>query len=353
MKFTMIHIVVVCLISISSCKQEERYEHSSKIDFDDFGSPILIQGEELEFDEPLMYPNRVYIIDSVIAFTDSRSEFLLHKYNLNTEKKINECFTFGSGPDEFLSLYTIQALDSNLWIADMQKGSISKYNKAEVLLSDSSKAKSMQNISFGEMFSNVVRLPDNRFVTTISNVKHKRLTFYDSGGEFIETKNDYPTYGRSFTLFEMIEGYCCEMALSPQKDYICLFHKQTDLIEVYDLNGNIKKRIHGPDHFFPHTIERSTDNLVHISPISGKSRDGYFCPVIANNNIYVLYSGAYYDSETPGYLMKHLCVFDNSGAPVKMYVLDKPIFRFAIDPNTNMLYGLSDNPEFHAIKYQL
>ena len=46
-------------------------------------------------------------------------------------------------------------------------------------------------------------------------------------------------------------------------------------------------------------------------------------------------------------------VFDDKGNPLQRYTLDSPIFTFTINPTTNKLYGLSDNPEFHVIEYQL
>ena len=53
------------------------------------------------------------------------------------------------------------------------------------------------------------------------------------------------------------------------------------------------------------------------------------------------------------YLKDQLFVFDDKGNPLQRYTLDSPIFTFTINPTTNKLYGLSDNPEFHVIEYQL
>ena len=66
-----------------------------------------------------------------------------------------------------------------------------------------------------------------------------------------------------------------------------------------------------------------------------------------------LYSGIYFNRENHKYLKDQLFVFDDKGNPLQRYTLDSPIFTFTINPTTNKLYGLSDNPEFHVIEYQL
>lgn len=70
--------------------------------------------------------------------------------------------------------------------------------------------------------------------------------------------------------------------------------------------------------------------------------------------IKVLYDGRIYDTQNPTrYLRDKLLVFDWDGKPVKYYKLSKPIFHFDIDEKHGILYGLSDNPEFHIISFSL
>ena len=64
-------------------------------------------------------------------------------------------------------------------------------------------------------------------------------------------KKYFPDYGDKLTEVEKLEGFSCNMILSPHKDHIFLFYMQTDLIEIYDLAGNLERRLHGPDYFYP------------------------------------------------------------------------------------------------------
>jgi len=105
--------------------------------------------------------------------------------------------------------------------------------------------------------------------------------------------------------------------------------------------------------FFPVIKQTIQDESVHVNSVSGQSRDAYFSPLSINGRVYVLYSGIYFNRENHKYLKDQLFVFDDKGNPLQRYTLDSPIFTFTINPTTNKLYGLSDNPEFHVIEYQL
>lgn len=346
-------LFTVLSVLFISCESHKEYENCSHLVWSDFPEVIQLKGKALEFDEPIMRPSYIYLTDSFLIVKEDKAEFLLHKYNMNSLKKESECFTFGSGPNEFLWIQSIQFDDSCLWLADSQNASVSQYSKRNVLLSDSSEVEQIRKIYFADHFKSLIVLPDSQFVAIIANPNKKRLSYYNFKGNFIDTKGDYPKFGNEFTAFENLEGFDCNMILSPDKNRLFLFHMFTDLIEIYNLRGELKKRIHGPDCFFPEVNQISQDDLIRVGSIPDKSRDAYFCPVVVADKIYVLYSGAYYNPMKPAYLLNNIFVFDNEGVPLKRYSLDMPICGLAVDPNTNTLYGISDDPEFHVIKFQM
>ena len=65
----------------------------------------------------------------------------------------------------------------------------------------------------------------------------------------------------------------------------------------------------------------------------------------------MLYSGKLYNPDQPSYLLNQLFVFDKNGNPQKRFELSEPIFTFTVDPVKNVIYGLTDNPEFRILKY--
>ena len=346
-----LYIYITLLIICLSCKFE-KYNNCTPIQLSDFHDPIKIEGKLFNLNE-IMKPTSLFIEDSILILKEYMNDYILHKYNIKTKEKIGSCISFGNGPNEFLYLHKIQLLKDLFWLSDGQKGFISAYKKGDILYTDSTAINAIRSLIFPDNFNNILTLPDNRFVATVPNSNHKRLSIYNNNGKLIETKGEFPNYGEKLSPFEEIEGFSCSMIISPKEDGIFLFYKQTDLIELYDLNGNLKTRLQGPDFFFPKIKQTNQNDVIHVNSISGESRDGYFSPVSVNGQVYVLYSGAYFDRKNPQYLMSNLFVFDNNGRPLKRYILDQPIFTFTIDKSTNKLYGISDNPEFHIVEFQL
>ncbi|MGV8096463.1 MAG: BF3164 family lipoprotein [Mangrovibacterium sp.] len=158
----------------------------------------------------------------------------------------------------------------------------------------------------------------------------------------------------SLTPIETIEGFLCNISVNPQDGRICLSYNLTDLIEFYDSDGILKKRVHGPDHFFPVIEQRERGEGVGVRSIEGKTRDAYFSPVVSDSMIYLLYSGRFFDLNVTEslYLVNQIFAFDWDGTPSKRFILDIPIFWFTVDEKQKKIYGLTDVPDFRVIEYQ-
>lgn len=152
------------------------------------------------------------------------------------------------------------------------------------------------------------------------------------------------------------ESYICEMVVDDKKGRVWLFYMLTDLIEIYDLKGNLIERMQGPECFFSAMKEMSLeDGIQKVSSVAGETRDAYLCPLLSGDKVYVLYSGRVFsrDRSLSAYLLNHLLVFDLDGKPYKHYQLSTPIYTFTIDEIHQVLYGLSFEPEYHLVKYNL
>ena len=57
-----------------------------------------LTGCEIAFDEPVMQPNQLVVMDTLLITINRKTEKLLHLFNLNTKKKIGEQMTMGEGP---------------------------------------------------------------------------------------------------------------------------------------------------------------------------------------------------------------------------------------------------------------
>ena len=106
------------------------------------------------------------------------------------------------------------------------------------------------------------------------------ICVFDSEGKYIDTDGEYPSFGAELSPLETVEAYVCEMACDPVNEYIWLFYKLTDLIEIYTYDGKLVKRMHGPDRFFPAVSERSFgEGLQSVASVPGETRDVLICSI--------------------------------------------------------------------------
>ena len=109
--------------------------------------------------------------------------------------------------------------------------------------------------------------------------------------------------------------------------------------------------MHGPEHFVSEMKEVDLGNgYKRVAPISKESYEGYFTPVNVGNSFFVLYSGIQNKNE-PDHLKKQILVFDDWGNPLRRYTLDTPISLITVDSINQIIYGITDQPEYRIVKF--
>lgn len=345
-------IPILLLIVLISCTSKKGYEYSESFELGDFKQTISLKGNTVSLNEPIMKPVRIYLEDSMLILINVQTEFFIDKYNLKTLKKTGECISFGNGPEEMIAPIKIEIDDSLLWILDGGKQRLMGYNKADFFKNQT--PLTCQSISFNNYFRDILFLKEGKIVVISPNSDNKRLTFFNKKGEKLNSAGEYPVFPEiQISPIEMSTAYACNIVTNHAKDKIFVTYLQTDLIEIYDINGNLLKRKQGPDNFFPNIAKRSNGENITIGSIGGKSRDAYFCPVTYNNEIYALYSGELFNPDNNKLNHNKIFVFDWEGNPVRRYDLDTSIYAFTIDQRTGTIYGLSDEPEYHLVKFNM
>ena len=334
-------------ILFSSCHNSEKYENASLFSFIDFKTTTHLSATTIEFDEPIMMPLLFVKSDSLLIVQNIRSNNMLYVYNINSRKKVGEFISFGSGPNDLLRIKNMQLIGSDLYISDTQKRTVSKY-----CINDFHKLTEnlvpIQKIKIDDSFINIAYI-NNGYVATAMTPDNKRLVFYNSKGEREFASCDYPYFGKELTVIEKLEGFVSSIVISSDNNRIYLFGMTTDLIEIYDFQGALIKKLHGPEQIFPQVKEvRLPDGFIKISALE-KSIFTFFNPIIIENEIYVSYSGNHQklDEEMPA--IKHILVFDMDCNPIRRYELSKSIVSFTVDPETKLIYATSNVPDYHMV----
>lgn len=345
-------VLVVCMAV--ACRHNAAYKDSVRFSLSDFALSETLDSVRMDTSPFLSVPIRILCADSVLFVQNRDGEYFLQRYRLpSLLSEGTDCVPFGHGPEDVLSVHRMQMQDSLFWLSDKSGQCCLGYNRSDVL--GKTDFTSVRRVHFELPYSDMAALPGGGFAATVLHPEHKRLSFFDEQGKCYATKADYPDFGVKHSALEQIESYMCEMAVD-DKGCIWLFYMLTDLIEIYDSRGNLMKRMHGPDGFFPAMKEVSLEGgLQRAASVPEETRDAYFCPLYSGGKMYVLYSGRAFSPERSlkAYLLNHLLVFDSDGQPYKHYELSTPIFTFAVDELRQELYGLSFDPEYHLIKYKL
>lgn len=353
-KYTLLHIKLLFILFcvFISCNSKREYENTETFSIHSIKQTSVLKGTTIPLYEPVMRPVKVFTIDSFLILINAQTETFIDRYNLNTLQKTGEYITFGSGPEEMIAPIGVITNDSTVGILDGGKQTLFLFNKKEFCYASS--PVSYKSISFDDLTDNIKVLKNDNLVTTIRSYKHQRLSFFNKNGEFIETKGEYPVIkNENISITEKLAGYVCSIVLNEERNKIFIAYQQTDLIEIYDINGDLIVRRQGPDYFFPSIIVQKNGEEETIRYTKGETRDAYFCPTIYKDEIYVLYSGKIYDPANYKFNKDKIFVFDWEGNPIRIYNLETPIFSFTIDQQTGILYGLSNDPEFHVVKMRL
>ena len=348
---TFITCLFLIAIMLTSCLNSEKYENASRFYLNDFKLISKLNAATIEFDEPIMMPLSFVKSDSLLIVQNIRTNKLLYVYNMNTRKKVGEFISRGSGPDDLLNIKDMQLVDFDLFITDNLKRAIYKYDIASFhALTDN--IIPTQRIAIDEYFFHLAYI-GNGYVATAMNPDNKRLVFYNSNGKIEFTAGDYPYFGRELTNIEKMESFNNSfIAICQKHKRIYLFGMTTDLIEIYDFNGVLIKKLHGPEQIFPQVKEiRSSDGASRISALE-KSIFTFSRPQIIDDEIYVAYSGERYIIDEERVPIHHILVFDMDCKPLRRYELSKSIVAFTVDSETKTIYATSNVPEYHIVVFE-
>lgn len=336
----------IIFVLLSSCQGSEKYSDAERISFSDFGAVVSLKGDSVVFDDILLKPVKIHLVDSFLIMKNRNTEYAYYIYNILSKKKIGECVSFGIGPGEMIDPRFVPSTDDNVWIFDKNRKVLNICDRQKFL--EGEELEINKAITFDEFCDNIVFIPRKGFIASVFNLNNKRFGLFNLDGDTICYKGGYPALSSLQTNIEQIEGFINDFTANAEENRVFVSCKRTDLIECYDTDMNLIKRIHGPEHFFPE-VHQVGDR---IETNKGTERDAYSFPLSVGKKVFVLYSGKVFNPQNHDYLKDKILVFDWNGNPQQYYQLDIPIFDFAVDEKSRIIYGLTDKPESHIVQFK-
>jgi hypothetical protein len=305
-------------------------------------------------DDSLLYrPLNICCFDSVIITSDSGTECFIQCYNKTTGEKLTESLEWGNGPDDMTYITSFQKVQDRIFVFNSLQNKYMFFNLPELVTKRKTLPQTSVTINVAAVI-NALYYPPSLVIANTLDSGDCLFSIYNQNGEFIENKGSFPDDGKVYpSFFEKSMAFEYEMALNPVSKEIVICYKLTDLIEIYDTSFQLKKRIQGPDIFFPITNEVNNNGDISAGSINGKTKEAYGRPVATESEIWVLYSGNIMGEKTNGYLKDKLFVFDWEGNPLRYYQLDIPVFRFDIDYDRHTIYAITDIPDFHIVNFKI
>jgi hypothetical protein len=344
-----LHYIVVSGVSfffLIACSWQNKYQNSESIDWTDFKTIELLKGNVVTFDSMIMKPWLLQVYDTLLITCNLNTDKLLHVFDLKNRKQIAQYIPMGQGPTEMLNPFFIPN-DSVIMLFDLGKSIISKYNILDFM--DSVDPSPFEQIKLSEGIMSEMVLVEDGIIGSPYHPEHAFYKFDKSGNE-IRIFGERPVSDITYSNVEIVDAYRSVLT-SNSIDKVAVCYYWTDLIEIYDKDGKLKKRIHGPDHFYPHFKGYTDGGMIYSKTIPGTSRDAYYSPVSVGENIFVLFNGK--DPNEAGYniLADRIFVFGWDGTPRKIYELDRGISNMDVDEKNKKIYGISDDPEYQIIEF--
>lgn len=339
-------IAIGFIIVLNSCSDNLIYENSNLFSRNDFENIFELKGKVLFSDSVVYKPQTLQVYDSLLIVKENGNKHFVI-YNLNTMKKVGERISVGQGPKELIYPLMVKNYDKSIFIHDLQKMTLIDYSKKDFL--EQANPIPLSTIKLEKRALSLVALLDEGFIG-YSYDPHHPLFKFDQQGKYISNIMEYPICRKKdYTDTERMDAFQFFYTTNlSDKVFVC--YGWTDLIELLDSEGNVLKRLHGPDKFYPHFKEVRESKIITTVMEKNVNRNAYFCPTKVNDCFWALYSGKLENQND--LLCNEIFVFDKNGNPKTIYKLDHGIFTFAIDEIHRKIYGISNQPEYYILEYR-
>lgn len=341
-------LILLLILSFLSCRfNKDKYEQASTFELNDFQTQKDLKSNKLEFDSLIMRPMDLIVYDSLLITVESGKDKIFHIYNINKKIHINQCISRGQGPEDMLQPEFMNSDHKSVRIIDLATSTVFEYDLNDFITNQQPKPKKRTKLE-KQIFSTAQQV--NSQIIGCSYADENRLYIFDQNGKKTNSIINYPPSTIKHTQAEQTDAYYMKF-ITNNFNKIAICYYMTDLIEIYNLDGILEKRIHGPEQFFSYFKEFQDGKYIGSSPIKGLNRDAYMCPRNAEEEFFVLYNGEGIDIPDHTTSCNQLFSFTWDGVPKGIFNLDDPIFSFNIDSKNKKVYGISNTPEFHIVQY--
>jgi len=182
-----------------------------------------------------------YHPDSFLVILDRSFSNQLKIIDLKSDS-IQEYIAQGKGPGEMIVPYCVQIFEKDIYVFDLQLPKI-------LILSPVSSRKFSITKEFRLNEKNLntyYPLEENLMVFQSSLEEETRLTFFNHAGKSVKKIGELPPRTGDRRVLGVNQAFASWIAASSRNKKFAMACAYTDIIEIFDFNGSLIKRIQGP-----------------------------------------------------------------------------------------------------------
>ncbi|XHR97319.1 hypothetical protein ACFJIV_12070 [Mucilaginibacter sp. UC70_90] len=231
---------------------------------------------------------------NILLILEIRDKYYIKAYDLTTLKYLKAFINKGPGLNQQLSCRSIQYMDGFLYSSDTHKKKIFIYNTDDIIKPGVAVLPIDEINVNSKFFYRPLILPQRlalQFHQIIQDKKTPVFDYFDKSGAFLYSKGSYPQLGKKIDFDNLSYAYMGSMNLSNDHQKIMVDYFNTDILELYDIQGNLINRLQGPDQLFPEIKSEAVygGSMPHLSKDSHRAYTGKVKSL--DGEFFVLYSG--------------------------------------------------------------
>lgn len=354
-----IKVFLFAIILSISCKDSK--QDIAHFEYSDFKKILELKGKLFPL-EAINKPGNIKVIPQykiVIVLETGQTEYFASVYTMDSLKLLRKFAKHGIGLNESVAANNLRYLinSKKISITDPVKQVINYYSldsiinpKAEVNISES--------IDLDPVFKkskNHIRRPlilNDKIVDIRKNHADSSIgifNFYSLNGVFLSKGGIFPKINTDFPNRELTNIFIGGINISDDYKYLIWNYYNLDMLDLYDLNGNLVSRAYGPNGYEPEYEEIEVNDSKEYFP-SKNSHFGFSgLAKMKDSSLFVLYNGL--TTITGEYHCKQLFKYSDKLKPEIIYNLDMPVFDFDISWESKKIYALTHKPKSGIIIY--
>lgn len=217
--------------------------NDSAVQFSSFPSTYSLKSVAIS-DQLLEEPSKMLLQgDKMIieTFCRARDKHIVI-YSLTENRVVNELVKYGKGPGEMLSC-DIGMINNRLWLYDISKMQIGFVPIDSFLLDTPNICPKKID---GRSYYSTAMLNDSIMLGTNDMTNNLKIAYVNLNTELVVNRGDYAFLDETVALGALIDASSCYVDVNPTTKDILLSYRYTDMIEIYNSEGDLKYALQGP-----------------------------------------------------------------------------------------------------------